>query len=210
MTEISKLEANIFGVRSFSVDEDEFDRACHAIEREYVRRGLWTRAEAASLHEDSHHVWLRRFAYALVRRLIRQGDTELLFDRIKRHRPSQRGRDGNPNIFQSGLKAIFAHRPVNLNPRDQERFGEQLMFAFKHFVPPPFLEGFLHQTHAHRKASEEIAPLFVDWIDEGWDRMTEDEDDFSREFLPDIRRQIKKIEKERKRRSKPENRIWPG
>jgi hypothetical protein len=205
VTDVSKLEAEISRRPSFYADDDHFDEACRIIEREYGWRRKRTRGIDAPSGDESQHVWLRRVAYDLITRLIRQGDTELIFDRIHRHRTSIKGRPGAPNIFQSGLKAFFAHRPKNLAARDQERFGKQLMFAFIHFVPPPFLEGFLHQTHAHRKTSDDIVPQFVDWIDESLDQIDDDHGDYRRQFLGNLPSQIRKVKKARKRRLKLES-----
>ena len=72
------------------------------------------------------------------------------------------------NLFQKGLRALFAHDKDAVTARDRERIGERLWHAYRHFVPPTFLAGFLRQIPSaellQRAASKEIEPGFKERV----------------------------------------------
>lgn len=69
----------------------------------------------------------------------------LLKERIDVYRASRRGRRGNPNPFQLGLAAIFAHVPRAIDAREREVDGLKLWYAAKHLILPGMLEPFIGQ-----------------------------------------------------------------
>lgn len=114
----------------------------------------------------------------------------------RRGKPDQRGKPAPVNPFQRGLYAVFAvakpqrnRRPVKpaqlgssgstdklplprrgLTPAVRERLGKQMWQAYRHFVPPALINGFVLQIGVETiraMAPTDIAPGFEGWIAKG-------------------------------------------
>ena len=152
------------------LDEDFFDETCC----ECVNRFF----EIEGGHRGPIHAkkWLRTAAYLIVGRALSDEDKlEVLLERIERYGRRERGRQGSPNVFQLGLLAIFAHVPadpnsskVEPNEAERRRMGCQLLYAYDHFIPPLFLEGFIKEVSVaaaeQHAGSGHIEPKYRDWV----------------------------------------------
>ena len=162
--------------------QNRLDRASRLICDEY--RARKTHPPRGGSRRQSAHTWLKRASYMLVSSYLHQGMTQELDQRVKKYGCGARGVKGANNPFRIGLLSIFAHETAKLGPkeiplldfRDRERFGSQLLFAYRHFVPTLFLDGFLLQFGAKGirslNANNEIEPEFDRWVT---DHLTSDE-----------------------------------
>lgn len=162
MTEIRALEKNILAGGLWIEDSGDFDRICRLLEREFSNLKSSITVGIGG-YQGRPNVWLRRMAYMLVSRMIIDDDCDYFDDRINNNERRNRGQKGQPNVFQTALMAIFAHAPTTLGARDRERFGKQLMFAYHHYVPAEFLEGFLNQTAAAYAETPTIVVSAMRW-----------------------------------------------
>lgn len=136
--------------------------------------------------------WLKRACYTLIAEILALDQADVFEDRIRAHGRYARGARGRPNIFQTGLMAIFADDRLALNARDRERFGKQLWTAYRHYVPAEFLIGFLSQRDGSKPVKsrgkgksqdpEKLQRDFHEWIIER--RSTDDRDDLFRGPYP--------------------------
>lgn len=159
--------ASVFKLDGMSSRRQAFDRLCANISAEYRRR------TAIDAHEA--RCWLRRVCYELtivvyVDHQESQSDDgpNLFVDRIARRKKGG-GRKGTPNIFQTALSAIFAgEQTATLTPNERKRMGMQLWYAFRHFIPSPFLDGCITSAGRARTEVHEqslvLNPEFHDWI----------------------------------------------
>ena len=147
-----------------------FDKYCRLIVRKYDSLvGAWRRTDGRRVGEISPHDWLRFHCYCFIQIVIARGQVPLFEHRIRSQAYGGRGRKGTRNICRTGLLAIFAHQKSSLKSRDRDRFGQQLNHAYRHFVPAPFLQGFLQQSKAVKTDNAgwmPIDPQFSDWVAE--------------------------------------------
>ena len=143
-----------------------FDRISRTIEAEWSSCRDATRPDALRRSIP----WLTQASYEALSSLIDddlEGLRQLFADRIKESHGERAPRD-SLNMFQVGLMAIFAHNPAALHRRTRERIGKELWHAFRHYVPPAFLLGFLTQVRspglARRSVKGVIEPGFESWI----------------------------------------------
>lgn len=146
-------------------DPIEFDQVSRAICRK------WEGMKAGcSLERGRHVAWLEGVSYRLFKDMIeRDFDIVAIFERrCSDHGRAPTAKSAHTNLFQKGLSALFAHDWNAITPRDRERIGKRLWHAFRHFVPPEFLAGFLAQIPSEgllkRAAANEIEPGFESWV----------------------------------------------
>jgi hypothetical protein len=150
-----------------SDDPSEFDRASDMVCRKWEAR-----KRSAGEDRGSRVAWLEGVSYRLLKAII-ESDTdnvEQFEQRSSRYGRDRAGKGASTNLFQRGLMALFAHDPNAITPRDRERIGKRLWHAYRHFVPPEFLAGFLCQIRSagllKRAAANEIELGFEDWVAE--------------------------------------------
>lgn len=131
-------------------NNEEFEAACLHIVREWERSHV----------DGSQAHWLERSAYELLGGILDRGDLEVW--KAREALLDRRGAKGSLNLFRYGLRLIFAHKPGGLDPRARELMGRRLLYAYRHFVPPPFLKSFLDAA-PRRPSATEIAPEFEIW-----------------------------------------------
>jgi hypothetical protein len=149
-------------------DEGELDvgfaRASVAIASEYRQRRARRKTEGPSI---ASHDWLLDVAYRFLPAYIATETTEVWARRIGDRRHPQ-GRTGAPKKFQIGLAALFAHAPEDLGSRYGDRFGKQLWTAYRHYIPPALLIGFIRQfgsDHVRTAASsKDVEPSLRDFV----------------------------------------------
>jgi hypothetical protein len=146
--------------------------------------------------------WLGKTVYTVLRPMLEAGVKELFNERINEHSRHQHGQRSGLNPFQFGLLALFADAPKAMSAAFRERMAKELWYAYRHYVPPEFLLGFLSQVRspglARRSADGEIEPGFEQWIIRAHSAVINDEEanDDARGTYP------KPIEKAAKRLAK--------
>ena len=145
-----------------------FDKAAKAIQREWLNGTPDQPQHSGKRRKKRDLRWLKVTSYAVLSEVLHLEQHDVFETRIKEYRRYPRGQKGNPNLFQLGLMALFAERPDILNPRDRERLGKQFWQAHRHYVPPPFLLGFLGQLKRSDAGPMldcgDLQREFVDWI----------------------------------------------
>lgn len=140
--------------------EELFEEACKEVAAELNVRD---RAKV------DKRIWSQNVCYPFLSYMIVYGHTAMFEERIGRLGRDPKG-SVRVNPFQRGLLAVFAHEPGLMDEREREYFGKRLWYAFRHYVPPCFLIGFLHEvwsSDAERKASSGcIESHFEQWIAE--------------------------------------------
>lgn len=112
----------------------------------------------------------------MLRAMLAEDLTNIFEERIKDCKRNPRRKREGLNPFQHGLMALFADaretknvpNPKAISPRDRERIGKELWYAYRHYVPQEFLAGFLKQVRspdlARRSVEGEIEAGFEEWI----------------------------------------------
>lgn len=135
-----------------------FEEACKEVA---VELNVRDRAKAEK------RIWLQNVCYPFLSYMIAYGHSVMFDERISRLGRDPKG-SVHVNPFQRGLLAAFAHEPGLMDEREREYFGKRLWYAFRHYVPPCFLMGFLHEvwsSDAERKVSSGFIELhFEQWI----------------------------------------------
>ena len=142
-----------------------FEQACKAValELNHRDRGKMEKSE-----------WIQEICYEFLRRIISYQHTYLFEERINGYDRDPKG-STHVNPFQRGLLAVFADEPGLMDDGDRAYYGKRLWYAYRHYVPPCFLKGFLHQVWErgaeHRVDKDHIVPEFEQWI---WFERAED------------------------------------
>lgn len=183
MAKIKKLEKFLIddGLLPWRAgDEAGLDQACKTIAESFEDGFSPGAKQTKRFEQESANDWVKRICYRMIELHIREDRLDELTDRIDRHERGRRGVKGDPNPFQTGLLAIFAHsrkiqRPSKKAPgetelveligtHDRQRFGKQLFYAYRHFIPADRLARFIAFSYTHRKHSKLpnnfIDPLF--------------------------------------------------
>lgn len=133
-----------------------FDAACRSIQAE------WKKRSRPGLKRDLS--WLAGTAYEVIGEMVQNEVDDVFEMRIAENGRHRRGRIGSPNRFQVGLMALFADDPNAVNARDRERIGKKLWRAYRHYVPPELLIGFLMQPKGELLPGHDLSRDFLDWI----------------------------------------------
>lgn len=106
--------------------------------------------------------WVRPVCYRFIDHCLENGLEDHLRSRIRRYGRSTSSDD----IFSVSLLAIFADDPADFTEADRHKISRQLWYAYRHYVPWQFLNGFLSQLpkFESQKALSKIEPGFEDWI----------------------------------------------
>lgn len=131
--------------------EEAFAETCRAISEGWRRRR----------GSGEQSAWLEARIYALADFLWREGCEEFL--RPREELLSKRGAPGRRSTYGTLLRVIFHAEPKAPDNKVRERIVNRLEYARRHFVPPPFLTGFLLSAGARPKRNY-IAPQFREWI----------------------------------------------
>lgn len=134
-----------------------FDRASEIICAELKKRKK--SRQVPTLLKDRPNFWLRPVSYHLISQFLNSDQVEVFVRRAINFGRYSRGEHSGLNHFQLGLMAIFAHDRDVLRERDRERFGRQMAYAYSHFVPTPFLNGFLYEHRGWERASGDVIEI---------------------------------------------------
>lgn len=106
--------------------------------------GGWIRrkAQPADRRAESANAWFKRAAYHLLQYYI-DHDMQDTFEKNFRQdeRPNRLVEAAKANPFKAGLLAMFSDDTLSRN--DRHVFGNQMLYAWAHQVPPDFLNAFL-------------------------------------------------------------------
>ncbi|QDZ06385.1 hypothetical protein FPZ24_01940 [Sphingomonas panacisoli] len=98
---------------------------------------------AAEKGEESPNAWFKRQAYGLLAHYIETGqDGVFRLNPRADARPSRLVEEALKNPFKLGLLAMFADESP-LSRKDRHVFGNQMLYAWAHDVPPELINGFL-------------------------------------------------------------------
>ena len=171
-------------MRLANFDDSEFDSACRALIDGYERNG---------------GSWLEYEAYELISQILDEDEAAIYESRLaslnNRGRPPQ-----TPNAFREALRVIFADGRIQLSAKDRGHKAERMLYAYRHWVPPEFLTGFLAEygprasgTPAERTA---IVPKLRRWV---VDRLADPEAsiDHRLSYPPDINSEAERLSEAR-------------
>ena len=135
-----------------------FEQACNKIAAQLLARN---RAEA------DKHEWAQRVCYDFITKMLIHGHDALLNERIIQFN-RRLGLSNEYNPFYRGLMAIFAHEPGLIDDKQRGLFAKRLWYAYRHYVPPCFVIGFLREfwpdVERKRVALDSIQPQLEEWI----------------------------------------------
>lgn len=136
-----------------------FDKLSKVIVSHFLSEQL--AAKAHSSRKTFSYVSLKRNCYVAISEILLQGHKSIFELRLRQYARYSRRRFDGLNPFQRGLLAIFAHDTARDNSRskvsddkpkellsakNRHIFGQQMWQAFRHYVPPEFLNGFVWET----------------------------------------------------------------
>ena len=106
--------------------------------------------------------WLRPLCYRFICHFYDQGLMPLFSKRLSNYSRFT----NNDEVFSYGLSAIFAEDAANFTGMDRLRYGRQLYYAFRHYVPWEFVYGFLLtlEDFENKKNLTTIEDGFEEWI----------------------------------------------
>ena len=149
MTKIEALMENWSDIAHLSifVAEDKqpeaIDKVCRTIASHFIdlKSG---EASTSSVYGAPANSTLKRLCYRLTCIMITNEHFDLLNKRMERYRADARGRPpSDTNPFKTCLSAIFVEAPDALDPRDKSRFGDELFYAYRHFIKDEDLDRFI-------------------------------------------------------------------
>lgn len=149
-------------------------------------------------------VWLRMTTYRAITVCLANDAGEALFERLEVSRRMKRGEvppEEADGVFRRALAALFIRGNRVLEKDDLIRWAERMWHAYRHYIPPPLLEGFSSQCPAARRKplgwKALIEPPFEDWVVQQrvqWRRWQDEdliaEDIFRGEYPESIERRI--------------------
>lgn len=138
---------------------DVFVNYADSLITEWLRRqGLGKPARRA----ESPNAWFKREAYRLLKHYI-EGGKQSIFEWATRHdeRPTRLVTEALKNPFKLGLLAMFSDESC-LSKGDRHVFGNQMLYAWAHDVPPEFLNGFLAVSGGPALISKKLKEEFVE------------------------------------------------
>ena len=111
---------------------------------------------------ESPNAWFKREAYRLLKHYIESGKTSVFSSVARRdERPSRLVEEALRNPFKLGLLAMFADESM-LRRGDRHTFGNQMIYAWAHDVPPEFLNAFLAVSGGPALISRKLKEGFIE------------------------------------------------
>ena len=136
-----------------------FDKLSNEIVSNFVSERV--AAKAHSSRKTVSYAALKKNCYTVIGEILMQGHENIFELRLRQYSRYSRRRFHHLNPFQRGLLAIFAHDTGRdkarskvsdnkakelLSAKNRHTFGHQMWQAFRHYVPPEFLNGFVWET----------------------------------------------------------------
>ena len=113
--------------------------------------------------------WLKNTCYEIILACLAEDEGQELFERISTHGRRNRGTPkANPNVFELGLSGLFAQTPRIMSSKERGRLAAAMLHGFRHYIPPPLLNGFNTQYPAHLESDPitrtQIEPALQEWV----------------------------------------------
>ena len=113
--------------------------------------------------------WLKNTCYEIILACLAEDEGQELFERIGTYGRRNRGTPkANPNIFELGLSGIFAQNPKIISSKERGRLAAAMLHGFRHYIPPPLLDGFNKHYPAHLESDPntrtQIEPALREWV----------------------------------------------
>ena len=139
-----------------------FDGGADDIITEWVGR----RTTKPDRRAESPNAWFKKEAYRFLKRYVELGRIDI-FQAANKARSKRLVDDVGQNPFKLGLLAMFSDESISRS--DRHVFGNQMLYAYRHFVPADFLNAFLAVSGgpaaiAEKLKSGEVEPGFEERI----------------------------------------------
>lgn len=153
----------------------KFDELCHRIVQQFQvmkpKQSISSNSKKRKRPgRSTYNSWVKQICYEVILVMLYEDQVGLFNRRIRKYSRHAASEKNKINIFQTGIIAIFAHDKKIMGPRDRERFGKELMYAFRHYIPVEFLDGFIRQCSssnlsiARRLKNSDLEKQFENWI----------------------------------------------
>jgi hypothetical protein len=146
----------------------DLDRIEESLVREFQFR---KRVSKIGFHKELPTVrsWLKNSCYEIILACLAEDEGQELFERIDTHGRRNRGTPkADPNVFELGLSGLFAQNPKIMSSKERGRLAAAMLHGFRHYIPPPLLDGFNMQYPAHRESDpntrKHIEPALREWV----------------------------------------------
>lgn len=107
-------------------------------------------------YAESPNAWFKREAYALISHYVAYDLADVFRRFVRQDRRSNRViEEALMNPFKLGLLAMFAD-DSDLGRNNRRVFGNQMLYAWAHDVPPEFLNGFLAVSGGPAEIAEKL------------------------------------------------------
>lgn len=104
---------------------------------------------------ESANAWFKRNAYRFLTRYVDAGRTDIFELAITRSQRRRVGLDAiRANPFKLGLFAMFSDDSMSRS--DRHIFGNQMLYAHQHAVPPQHLAAFIRAAGSPAKIAEKL------------------------------------------------------
>lgn len=139
----------------------EVDALCDAIYRECVR----LQGDRKKLRTKTKD-WFSATAYEVICKAHDYGIVYLFKNRAIRFGRHKRTYAQSENDFTASILGILAEGNAGYDEKSRGELGDQLLFAFRHHVPNPFLQSFIKTSGFinRSRALGEIRAGFEEWI----------------------------------------------
>lgn len=138
-------------------EQADFERRASDIIWEWDRRRRRPNAQDA----ESPNAWFKRKAYGFLREYVLGGDVSLLESVVRGdRRPKRLVEDALQNPFKLGLMAMTVDESITRG--DRHVFGNQMLYAHLHDVPPEFLNGFIAVSGKPALIAEKLKSDFIE------------------------------------------------
>lgn len=125
----------------------------------------WLRRQALGKpvrRAESANAWFKREAYRLLKHFI-EGGKSAAFQMVVRGdmRSTRLVEEALKNPFKLGLLAMFSDESC-LSKGDRHVFGNQMLYAWSHDVPPEFLNAFLGVSGGPALIAKKLKDAFIE------------------------------------------------
>jgi hypothetical protein len=137
---------------------DRFELEADQLIQELVER----RSVKPGPRDESPNAWFKRNSYAFLRDYIESGREAVFCKLIDRDRRSHVAvKEATKNVFKAGLLAMVADDEI-ISRNDRSVFGNQMLYAWAHDVPPEFLNAFIGVSGSSQVITQKLLDRFIE------------------------------------------------
>lgn len=130
--------------------EAHFHEIAEAVVKEWVRR------KAEQTQAETPTSWFKRNLYRLIKAYVDAGHAAIFLSMAKRSGRAQVGlKRIEDNPFKLALFGMWTDNE-SLTRHQQKTFGDQMLYAYKHDVPPEHLIGFVGVAGSPSRISQKL------------------------------------------------------